>query len=96
MFCECIISTVVILVESTISIKHTQQYCDPPINDISSATMVCGCFKMANKSANNIPITQHDAKVLLSIPVGSAWMELRPNFLESVQEAKDLVSVNPS
>jgi hypothetical protein len=53
-------------------------------------------FKMANKSANNIPITQHDAKVLLSIPVGSAWMELRPNFLESVQEAKDLVSVNPS
>jgi hypothetical protein len=30
---------VVILVESTISIKHTQQFCDPPINDISSATV---------------------------------------------------------
>ena len=52
-------------------------------------------FKMANKSANNIPITQQDAKMLLSILVGSAWMESHPNFLESAQEAKDLVSVIP-
>jgi hypothetical protein len=50
---------------------------------------------MANKSANNIPITQQDTKTLLSIPVRSAWMESHPNFLESVQEAKDLVSVIP-
>ncbi|MDQ3984556.1 MAG: alpha/beta hydrolase [Thermoproteota archaeon] len=48
--------------------------------------------EMVNKSINNIPITPQDVKTLLSIPMGSAWMESHPNFLESVPEAKDLFS----
>jgi hypothetical protein len=36
-FCGCVISTVVILVESTASTKHTQQLCEFPVNCISSA-----------------------------------------------------------
>jgi pimeloyl-ACP methyl ester carboxylesterase len=51
---------------------------------------------MVNKSINNIPVTQQDVKMLLSIPIGSAWMELHPNFLESVPEAKDLFSGIPT
>jgi len=52
-------------------------------------------FEMVNKSINNIPITPQDVKTLLSIPMGSAWMESHPNFLESVPEAKDLFSGIP-
>jgi pimeloyl-ACP methyl ester carboxylesterase len=48
--------------------------------------------EVVNKSINNIPITLQDLKTLLSIPMGSAWMKLHPNFLESVPEAKDLFS----
>jgi hypothetical protein len=48
--------------------------------------------EMVNKSINNIPITPQDVKMILSIPLGSAWMELHPNFPESVPEAKDLFS----
>jgi len=48
--------------------------------------------EVVNKSINNIPITLQDLKTLLSIPMGSAWMKLHPNFLESVSEAKDLFS----
>ena len=51
--------------------------------------------EMVNKSINNIPITPQDVKTLLSIPMGSAWMELHPNFLESVPKAKDLFSGIP-
>jgi pimeloyl-ACP methyl ester carboxylesterase len=51
--------------------------------------------EMVNKSINNIPITPQDVKTLLSIPMGSAWMESHPNFLESVPEAKDLFSGIP-
>jgi pimeloyl-ACP methyl ester carboxylesterase len=51
--------------------------------------------EMVNKSINNISITSQDVKTLLSIPMGSAWMELHPNFLESVPEAKDLFSGIP-
>jgi pimeloyl-ACP methyl ester carboxylesterase len=47
---------------------------------------------MVNKSINNIPITPQDVKMILSNPMGSAWMELHPNFLESVPESKDLFS----
>jgi pimeloyl-ACP methyl ester carboxylesterase len=50
---------------------------------------------MVNKFINNIPITPQDVKTLLSIPMGSAWMEAHPNFLESVPEAKDLFSGIP-
>jgi pimeloyl-ACP methyl ester carboxylesterase len=51
--------------------------------------------EMVNKSINNIPITQQDVKMLLSIPMGAAWMKLHPNFLETVPEAKDLFSGFP-
>jgi hypothetical protein len=50
---------------------------------------------MVNKSINNIPITAQDVKTLLSIPMGSVWMKLHPNFLESVPEAKDLFAGIP-
>ncbi len=52
--------------------------------------------EMVNKSLNNIPITPQDVKMLLSIPMGSAWMELHPNFLEAIPEAKDLFAGIPS
>ena len=51
--------------------------------------------EMVNKSINNIPITPQDVKMILSIPMGSAWMKLHPDFLESVPEAKDLFSGIP-
>lgn len=51
--------------------------------------------EIVNKSINNIPITPQDVKKILSIPMGSAWMKLHPDFLESVPEAKDLFSGIP-
>ncbi|MFZ0510684.1 MAG: alpha/beta hydrolase [Candidatus Nitrosopolaris sp.] len=50
---------------------------------------------MVNKSINNIPITPQDVKMLLSIPMGSAWMKSHPNFLQAVPEAKDLFAGIP-
>ena len=50
---------------------------------------------MVNKSLNNIPITPQDVKMLLSIPMGSAWMELHPNFLQVIPAAKDLFAGIP-
>jgi pimeloyl-ACP methyl ester carboxylesterase len=50
---------------------------------------------MVNKSLNNIPITPQDVKMLLSIPMGSAWMELHPNFLQAIPAAKDLFAGIP-
>jgi TAP-like protein len=47
---------------------------------------------MVNKSLNNIPINLQAVKMLLSIPKGSAWMELHPNLLEAIPTAKDLLA----
>ena len=38
----------------------------------------------------NVIRPPQDVKMLLSIPMGSAWMELHPNFLQAVPAAKDL------
>jgi pimeloyl-ACP methyl ester carboxylesterase len=43
-----------------------------------------------NKSVNNIPINPQDVKTLLAISMGSAWMELHPNFLETIPNDIDL------
>jgi pimeloyl-ACP methyl ester carboxylesterase len=51
--------------------------------------------EMVNKSINNIPITPADVKMILSIPMGSAWMDSHPDFLDSVPEVKDLFSGIP-
>jgi pimeloyl-ACP methyl ester carboxylesterase len=52
--------------------------------------------EMANKSVSEIPITRQELKMILSIPMGSAWMKSHPNFLESAPEAKDLfASIRP-
>ncbi|MDQ6863252.1 MAG: alpha/beta hydrolase, partial [Thermoproteota archaeon] len=37
--------------------------------------------ELANKSKNNIPITPQELKTLLSLPLGSAWIKLHPNYL---------------
>jgi pimeloyl-ACP methyl ester carboxylesterase len=58
---------------------------------ISQSPQLVNFFsEMVNKSINDIPITPQEVKMLLSIPMGSAWMELHPNFLEAIPEAKDL------
>jgi hypothetical protein len=51
--------------------------------------------EMVNKSINNISITPQDVKMLLSIPMGSAWMKSHPHFLQAVPEAKDLFAGKP-
>jgi pimeloyl-ACP methyl ester carboxylesterase len=48
-----------------------------------------------NKSINNIPITPQDVKTLLAISMGSAWMELHPNFLETIPNDIDLFAGIP-
>ena len=50
---------------------------------------------MVNKSINNIPITPQDVKTLLAISMGSAWMELHPNFLETIPNEIDLFAGIP-
>jgi pimeloyl-ACP methyl ester carboxylesterase len=51
--------------------------------------------EMVNKSINNIPITPQDVKTLLTISMGSAWMELHPNFLETIPSDIDLFAGIP-
>jgi pimeloyl-ACP methyl ester carboxylesterase len=51
--------------------------------------------EMVNKSINNISITPQDVKMLLSIPMGSAWMKSHPHFLQAVSGAKDLFAGKP-
>jgi pimeloyl-ACP methyl ester carboxylesterase len=51
--------------------------------------------EMVNKSINNIPITSQDVKTLLAISMGSAWMELHPNFLETIPNDIDLFAGIP-
>jgi pimeloyl-ACP methyl ester carboxylesterase len=48
-----------------------------------------------NKSINNIPITLQDVKTLLAISMGSAWMELHPNFFETIPNEIDLFAGIP-
>jgi pimeloyl-ACP methyl ester carboxylesterase len=48
-----------------------------------------------NKSINNIPVTSQDVKTLLAISMGSAWMELHPNFLEAIPNDIDLFAGIP-
>jgi len=50
---------------------------------------------MVNKSVNHIPMTRQDVKNLLTIQMGSTWMESHTNFLKSVPEAKDLFAGIP-
>jgi pimeloyl-ACP methyl ester carboxylesterase len=40
--------------------------------------------KIANRIVNHIPITLQEVKVVLSSSLGSGWMKLHPNYLESV------------
>jgi len=51
--------------------------------------------EMVNRSINNIPITPQDVKTLLTISMGSAWMELHPNFLETIPSDIDLFAGIP-
>jgi pimeloyl-ACP methyl ester carboxylesterase len=50
---------------------------------------------MVNKSINNIPLAPQDVKTLLAIPMGSAWMESHPNFLETIPNDIDLFAGIP-
>lgn len=45
-----------------------------------------------NKIANDTPVAPQEIKALLSQSLGSGWLELHPNFLETIPipEAKDL------
>jgi len=51
--------------------------------------------EMLNKSINNIPIAPQDVKTLLAISMGSAWIELHPNFLETIPNDIDLFAGIP-
>ena len=49
-------------------------------------------FEIANKSTNDSPITPQEVKMLLALGLGSGWIKLHPNYLETIpiSEAKDL------
>jgi pimeloyl-ACP methyl ester carboxylesterase len=52
-----------------------------------------------NKIANGTPVTSQEVKELMSQGLGSAWLKLHPNFLETmpIPEAKDLFpSITPN
>ena len=51
-------------------------------------------FDIANKSANDSPITPQEVKMLLASGLGSGWIKLHPNYLETIPipEAKNLFS----
>jgi pimeloyl-ACP methyl ester carboxylesterase len=54
---------------------------------------------VVNKIANDTPVTSRDVKALLSQGLGSAWLKLHPNFLETnpIPEEKDLFpSITPN
>jgi len=54
---------------------------------------------IANKSANDIPITPQEVKALLALGLGSGWIKLHPNYLETIPipEVKDLFpSITPN
>ncbi|HEX9318839.1 MAG TPA: alpha/beta hydrolase [Nitrososphaeraceae archaeon] len=54
---------------------------------------------IANKSANDIPITPQEVKALLALTLGSGWIKLHPNYLETIPipEVKDLFpSITPN
>ena len=52
-----------------------------------------------NKIANDTPVTSQEVKALMSQGLGSGWLKLHPNFLETmpIPEAKDLFpSITPN
>jgi hypothetical protein len=54
---------------------------------------------MVNRIANNTPITPQEVKTLLYQGLGSGWIKLHPNYLETIPipEAKDLFpSITPN
>jgi pimeloyl-ACP methyl ester carboxylesterase len=52
---------------------------------------------MINKSLNNISVSQEEMKSLISATLGSGWIRLNPDSLETVPEAKDLfASITPN
>ncbi len=46
---------------------------------------------MANKIVNNITITPQDVELFYIASLGSGWLRLHPNSLETVPEAEDLL-----
>ena len=54
---------------------------------------------MINKIANDTPVTSQEVKALMSQGLGSGWLKLHPNSLETmpIPEAKDLFrSITPN
>ena len=52
---------------------------------------------IVNKSLNNISVSQEEMKSLISATLGSGWIRLNPDSLETVPEAKDLfASITPN
>ena len=49
---------------------------------------------IANKSANDIPITPQEVKALLALGLGSGWIKLHPSYFEYHQPAA--VTLAPS
>jgi pimeloyl-ACP methyl ester carboxylesterase len=62
-----------------------------------SPQLVKTAFDFANKIVNHIPITSQELKTLLSFSLGSAWIKLHPNSLETIPKAEDLfVGIPPN
>jgi pimeloyl-ACP methyl ester carboxylesterase len=51
---------------------------------------------LANKIVNHIPITPQEVKKLLSMSLGSGWIKLHPNYLETIPKAEDLFAGIPA
>jgi pimeloyl-ACP methyl ester carboxylesterase len=66
----------------------------PPVPQILKMSI-----DIADKSANDIPITPQEVKGLLALGLGSGWIKLHPNYLETIPipEVKDLFpSITPN
>ena len=50
---------------------------------------------LANKIVNHIPITPQEVKTILSMSLGSGWIKLHPNYLETIPKAEDLFAGIP-
>jgi pimeloyl-ACP methyl ester carboxylesterase len=52
---------------------------------------------VANKFLNNISVSQEEMKPVISASLGSGWIRLNPDSLETIPEAKDLfASITPN
>jgi pimeloyl-ACP methyl ester carboxylesterase len=52
---------------------------------------------IANKSLNNISVSQEEMKSIISASLGSGWIRLNPDSLETIPEVKDLLaSITPN